>query len=95
MLKASSKTPDYSIIVLNLIAFIVSSESHLERFQSLTGISIGELKLRAQDPNFHSFILDYAMQDEALILEFSASEQILPNILQIAHHALSGSHDDF
>jgi hypothetical protein len=95
VLKSSQKTPETSIIALNLIGFIASSESHLERFQGLTGISIEDLKSRAPDPKFHIFILDYVMQDEPLILEFSAAAQISPTVLQSAHHALSGPNHDF
>jgi hypothetical protein len=95
VIRTSTKTLDNAVTLLNLIAFIVSNESHFERFQGLTGISIEDLKMRANDPQFHIFILDYAMQDEQLILEFSAAEQISPTVLQAAHHKLSGSSDDF
>ena len=95
MIRSSQRTQDYSAIVLNLITFIVSDEERFERFQTLSGISIEDLKSRASDPKFHIFVLDYALQDESLILQFCATENLSPTIIQSAHHALSGPTHDF
>jgi hypothetical protein len=95
VLKSSQKTQDYSVIILKLIAFIVSNESHLERFQNLSGVDSEDLKNRAADQGFQHFILDYALQDESLVVEFAASEQISPKFLEIAQQSLAGPSHDF
>ena len=84
-----------SVIALNLIGFIVSSEDRLERFLALTGFVEGDFRQRAADPEFHAFVLDYAMQDETLILAFAENENISPEVLVSAHQALLVHTDDF
>jgi Protein of unknown function (DUF3572) len=91
----STKTVDASVIALNFINFVASEEIRLERFLALTGISLADLKTGAQDPAFQGFILDYAMQDETLILEFAAMEGVSPTKIVTARHALPGSTHDF
>lgn len=95
MKSSSYSTANSSIIALKLIGFIVSNEDRLERFLTLTGFIEGDLRQRAAEPEFHAFVLDYAMQDEALILSFAENENISPNILVSAHQALLGHSDDF
>jgi Protein of unknown function (DUF3572) len=91
----STSGANSSVIALNLIGFIVSSEDRLERFLSLTGFVEGDLRQRAAEPEFHAFVLEYAMQDEALILSFAENQNISPEVLVSAHQALLGHSDDF
>jgi Protein of unknown function (DUF3572) len=94
--KSTSTTSEgASIIALKFIEFIASEESRLERFLALTGISSGDLKDNAKDPAFQGFVLDYAMQDESLILEFAAIDNTSPSVLASARYALPGASHDF
>jgi Protein of unknown function (DUF3572) len=94
--KSTSTTSEgASVIALKFIEFIASEESRLERFLALTGISLGDLKDSAKDPAFQGFVLDYAMQDEPLILEFAAIDNISPSVLASARYALPGASHDF
>jgi hypothetical protein len=94
MKNTSLNAEESSVIALKFIGFIAAEETRLERFLALTGISLGDLKDSAKDPAFQGFVLDYAMQDETLILEFSALENISPQTLMIARHALPGATHD-
>jgi hypothetical protein len=91
----SYTTEGASVIALKFIEFIASEESRLERFLALTGISLGDLKDSAKDPSFQGFVLDYAMQDETLILEFATIDNTSPSVLVSARHALPGATHDF
>ncbi len=95
-LKDSSKnTSDSSVIALQLIAFLVSNEERLDRFTALSGIGLSDLQQGAQDPVFLGFMFDYALQDEALILEFAKEHEIPPQTLVDARRHFPGANDDF
>ena len=84
-----------STIALQLIAFLASDEERLERCSALSGLGLNDLKAGAQNPVFLGFMLDYALQDESLILAFSESQQISPQSLATARRQLPGANDDF
>jgi Protein of unknown function (DUF3572) len=95
-LKPSSiSASEASTIVLNLIAFIASDEVQLERFSALSGISLFDMKTGAIKPEFQAFVLDYALQDEKLIIDFSILSGTKPEVLQFARFALPGATRDF
>ena len=87
-------TADASTIALNLIAYIVCDEERLERFLALSGISLNDLQSSAASPEFQGFVLDYALQDETLIIEFAESCGVKPESLQRARFALPGANYD-
>jgi Protein of unknown function (DUF3572) len=84
-------TEESSIIALNLIAFIASEDSRCERFSALTGMTLQDLKEGARKLEFQGFVLEYALQDESLILEFAAAENLDPHTLVAARHKLPGA----
>ncbi len=86
---------DSSIIALQLIAFIVSDDERLDRFTALSGIGLSDLQDGAQDQVFLGFMFDYALQDEALILEFAREHEIPPQNLVNARRHFPGANDDF
>ncbi len=91
-MKASSiNAVEASTIALNLITYIVSGEEQLERFLGLSGISLGDLQSGAANPEFQGFVLDYALQDETLLVEFSSFAGLKPESLQRARFALPGA----
>jgi Protein of unknown function (DUF3572) len=88
-------TLEISTITLNLIAFIASDESRLERFLALSGLALNDLKQGAANPEFQGFVLDYALQDETLILDFAATSGNKPETIQRARLSLPGATYDF
>jgi Protein of unknown function (DUF3572) len=91
----SQSTTDSSVIALQLIAFLVSDEERLDRFTALSGIGLSDLQHGAQDPVFLGFMFDYALQDEALIVEFASTHEIPPQNLISARRYFPGANDDF
>ena len=91
----SPNTLESSTIALQLIAFLASDLERMERFTSLSGINLGDMKEGALNPVFLGFMLDYALQDEALILAFAENQQISPQTLVLARRQLPGASDDF
>lgn len=91
-MKPSSFTlSEASDITLNLLGFIAADEGRIERFLALSGMSPQDLKDGTQKPEFLGFLLDYALQDESLILEFAAATGTKPETIQGARFALPGA----
>ena len=91
----SPKTSEGTTIALQLIAFLLSDDERMDRFTLLSGIGLFDLKEGAQNSVFLGFMLDYALQDEALILAFAENQQISPQTLAVARRQLPGASDDF
>ncbi len=90
----SVSASDASSIALNLIGFIASDEDRLERFLALSGILLMDLKTRAANPDFQGFVLDYVLQDEALLIDFSTATGKRAENIQLARFALPGATHD-
>jgi hypothetical protein len=93
--KQSISTDDAIIIVINFVGFLAQDESRFERFCALTGLDRESLagQLAAQNHHFMASILDYALQDEALLLAFASNEQLPPEIVVKARSKFPG--DEF
>ena len=91
----SENTSDSNVIALQLIAFIASDEERFERFTALSGIGPFEMQQSAQDPVFLGFMLDYALQDEALILGFAQNQDISLQTIVNARRHFPGANNDF
>lgn len=80
---------------MQLITFLLSDDERMDRFTSLSGMGLSDLKEGVQNPVFLGFMLDYALQDEPLILAFAENQQISPQTLVLARRQLPGASDDF
>ncbi len=87
----SDITSQNDTIPLDFIGFIVSNEEYSERFFSMSGLTIGDLKTQLHDPVFQGFLLDYALMDESLILAFSADRGLAPDAVIKARRKLPGA----
>ena len=82
--------------VIELIAFLARDESRFERFVSLTGLTGQDVRNRIDDPVFHASVLDYALQDQTLVLEFAADHNIKPDtLLKLRQSLARQEHSDF
>lgn len=62
----------------------------LERFLSLSGITPDKIREAAKSPGFLAGVLDYMMQNEALLLTFSENNSIKAETIISAHRRLVG-----
>lgn len=65
--------------VMQFIAFLAEDEGRFERFVSLTGLGLADIRQRHTDPEFQALVLDYGLQDQSLVLEFAAHQGVQPN----------------
>ena len=81
---------DQEIPIL-FMAFIAQDDIRLEHFMSLTGIGPGDMKNGLGDPDFQAMVLDYALENESLILEFAAHQGLQPDAVLRARRKLPGA----
>lgn len=81
-------TEDAELLAIQALGFLVEEPERLERFLSLTGISIDTLKQDAGNHAVLSAILDHLLKDESLLLTFAANNGADPASIARAHHRL-------
>jgi hypothetical protein len=60
-------------LAIEVLSFIASDSERLERFMSLSGLDVENLRAAAAGPGFLAAVLDHLMSDEALLLAFAAN----------------------
>lgn len=91
--KSPISDADAELIGIRALGFMAEDGDRLERFLALSGVGIDSLKAQANDPQTLAGILTYMMQDESLLLSFSANQQLQPEEISAAHRLLSGAHE--
>jgi hypothetical protein len=60
-------------LAIEVLAYLASDPTSLERFMSLSGLDVGDLRRAAAEPGFFIGVLDFLSSDEALLLSFAAN----------------------
>jgi hypothetical protein len=79
-----------AIMALNFIGYLANDADRLSRFCTLTGLGPGDLKDSIGSADFQAMALDYALQNEELLLEFAAMEKLNPMDVMTARRQLPG-----
>ncbi len=66
-------------IALQALAFLAADDEALGGFLHFTGLGVGELRAAAANPEILAGILDYVLQDEAMLLAFCKAADIRPD----------------
>ena len=93
-LKFSGDTETSQAIALKALGYLAADDELLEQFLGVTGLVVGDLRAGATDSAFLAGILDYFLQNEALLLAFAASEELAPETIVRARQSLPGALND-
>jgi hypothetical protein len=93
-LKFSGDTERSQTIALKALGYLAADDELLEPFLGVTGLVVGDLRAGATDSAFLAGILDYFLQNEALLLAFAASEELAPETIVRARQRLPGALND-
>ncbi len=94
MAKAEAGSENSSVIAMKLLTFIAADSDLLGRFMSLSGLGPDDLRRGLGDPAFQAGVLDFALEDESLLLAFAANEGLNPVAIVRARAKLPGfAHD--
>ncbi len=77
-------------VALQALAYLAGDEERLQRFLMLTGLTIEDVKARAQEAGFLSGVLDHLLSDEPLLLEFAEEVAIAPESVMKARSRFPG-----
>ncbi|MCR9235103.1 MAG: DUF3572 domain-containing protein [Alphaproteobacteria bacterium] len=77
-------------LAIQALGHLAQDKEVLERFLSVTGLAPEKIREAAASPGFLAGVLDYMMQNEALLLTFSVNNNIDAEAIMAAHRQLSG-----
>ena len=77
-------------LAIDILGWLATDHDRLGHFLNASGASVDDLRLRAQEPEFLGFVLDFVLLGDETILEFCAQSAYLPESIQQARHVLSG-----
>ena len=81
-------------IALKALGYLAGDEDALNQFFAVTGMAVADLKTGTDGSGFLAGILDYFLQDEALLLAFAAAEELAPETIVRARQHLPGALND-
>jgi hypothetical protein len=79
------------VIALKALGFLANDASRLSRFLALSGVDLNNLRAAAQSPEFLSGLLNHLLQDESLLLAFTAEQDFDPRLPALAAQALEAA----
>jgi hypothetical protein len=78
-------------VALQALAWLAGEEDHLARFMGLAGLSVDELRARAAEPAFLGGVLDFVLENEALLLAFAEAAGLKPEAVARVRRQLPGA----
>jgi hypothetical protein len=77
-------------LALAAFTFLANDRERLDRFLSLSGLTVETLRQASRTPGFLIGVLDYFSSDEALLTTFAAGADLPPEQVEQARIVLSG-----
>jgi Protein of unknown function (DUF3572) len=77
-------------IALSLLVFMSGVPEELSQFLNASGLAQHDLPELATQPDFQAGLLDYALQNESLLLAFASHAGLHPTTLMKARSQLPG-----
>ena len=78
-------------IAVRGLAFLAGEPEALGRFLALTGIGPADLRRAAAEPGFLAGVLEFFLEDEALLLTFATHANLRPTMIAAARFTLAGT----
>jgi hypothetical protein len=87
--KSSSGKQAATELAIAALSFLAGEPERLARFLALTGLGPQSLRAAAREPSFLLGVLDHVAGDETLLLAFASENEINPEDVERARHALA------
>jgi hypothetical protein len=78
-------------IALQALVYLAEEPSRLARFLGLTGLEPASLRQAADSPETLAAVLEHVLQDESMLLEFTANRGLSPESVAPAYALLAGA----
>lgn len=83
------------IIAINALSFVASDEKILAGYLNLSGTDLNQIKENLANPETMtgvlSGVLDYLLQNEKYLIDFSEESQLDPKEISAARHCFPGA----
>ena len=79
------------VIALKALAFLATDPTRLSRFLALSGVEPDGLRAAASSPEFLAGLLNHLLEDESLLLTFTAEQDLDPRIPALAAQLLANA----
>ena len=80
-------------IALRALIWLAQDDDLLGAFLGASGMSAGEVRMRAQDPDFMVAVLDFVTSDDATVRAFCDAEGLRYEEPLLARRAIPGGED--
>ncbi len=67
-----------ALLALDALRFLATEPARLDRFLRLTGLTLERLRAEADTTRVQAAVLDHLLQDESLLLAFTANNGVSP-----------------
>ena len=85
-------TDDHAQIMgQSALAFLANNVDYLSQFLVQTGTGPDEVRSAKDDPAFLGSVLDFILQDDAMVIAFSEYAGVVPDLVVVARHKLPGA----
>lgn len=81
-------TAEAELIALKALGFLARDQDRFSRFLALSGVDLGDIRAAAQNPEFLAGLLNHLLQDESLLLTFTAEQELDPRLPALAAETL-------
>jgi len=83
-----NETPDAATIAIAALSHFATDPKTLNRFFALTGLDPDNLRTVAASPDFVAGVLDFVLQDDAVVLAVAQAQEIPPEAIAEARRRL-------
>ncbi len=77
-------------VAIKALGWLASTPDKLQHFCNTTGASADDIRVRANEPEFLGFVLDFLLLDDSTILSFAEDAGIPPESIRSAQVSLAG-----
>lgn len=78
------------ILALQVITYITGDENALKHLMAYSGMGVHDIRENLKDPAFLGGILDFMLNNEAILLGFSEHNETPPELILHARRTLPG-----
>jgi hypothetical protein len=82
--------PQAEALAVQALAWMADDPDLIGRFMAIAGAGPADLRVRAVEPEFLGFVLDFLLSDEVALVAFAAAANIRPDLPMRARVALPG-----
>jgi hypothetical protein len=87
----AAKRESAETLAISALSYLAGEPERIDRFLSLTGIGLDDLRSAAKEPHFLAGVLEHIASDEDLLVDFARHAAVKPTEIERARAALGGS----